>query len=243
MNANHTQVSKSSAECAAHNLQCAAEIELGLSLPWEPTQAILDAEAREAKQKAAGLKVAADKLAVLRMIDPAVTEATQNKVCGVNARIERVESRGSRWSSGNHAGWRLVLGSLFGKVGVDKQLLVIGDGTTLGLNDKQLAKAKAHIASLQAHDKRVEDMQGRELAKCLRYKALYASDKALIGAICQTSYVSEYGQMDFAVNADGSITYKYETFTVPQWREIVALRDAQAAAMKALKESFKPATA
>jgi len=242
------KVNKSSKDCAAHNLTIQAEIDLGLSEAWEPSELVLQGEAKELARIEACAKRDADMLSVLKQLDP---NTNGDYVFGIRAKIEAVYTGSSKWSSGSHTGWRLVFGSSY--TSSENPKVTIGEGRAISINDKQLARAKAKLEELLSLKRIADAKQSSAQSAQARTTAFIAANGAFCEAAGHSSYNSGetlyYGspkrahyQTAFIVLADGSVKIGHETYTIAQWREIFGLRAAQAAAMKALKASFATAT-
>lgn len=229
------KTNKSSAECAAHNERNKVEIELGLIEAIEPSEQILAAEAKAREQEKAGLKIAQDTLTVFRMLDPNFKEG-QREIQGVEVSIEMTYTGGSSYSRGYHTGWKMFIG---GRYDDNKKWMVIGDGKELGLNTKQLAKAKDHLETVKSVTLARETRNKENNAAYLRREAWLKieENQKLAQVILNTTYVSTSDKI--AVNADGTITVQYDTFTFAQWELVAVLKLEQRAAMDALKATFK----
>ena len=237
-------INKSSAVCEAINLTNAAYIEAGLEEAVCPTPEVLASEKAEAARKAAEFKLEQDKISVLRKLDPK-TDGSQ--VLGIRASVQEIYTGSSR-------GWKLVLGDSYGK-SEEKRWVKIGDGKVLGMSAAQFEKAQARLAEL-VEDAKGKAMAQRRLANEQERTIQFIKDNAAFCSLVGHSYYNtgetlRYGagfnkrttcQTAFIVNFDGSVRIGVETFTVAQWTEIYELRNAQAVALKALKESFKTAT-
>jgi hypothetical protein len=244
------KVQKSSAECAERNLTVQAEIDLGLSEAWEPSDSILAQEAEAKKREEAGFKLAASKKEVLISVgcNNHVADGSRYGSAGdVKVEIDEVRTSGGRFSMGYISGWRLYIGDRYGS---EKGSWVgIGDGATLGINTKQLEKAKAKIAEEQSriNTKKAERAVKQNAEQ--RTAAFIAANLEFCKMAGHSSFndgVTIYGhdrrayyQTAFIFNEDGTVKIGGETLTVAQWTEIFNLRASQAAAMKSLKESFK----
>lgn len=237
------KVQKSSAECAAHNLNIKAEIDLGLSEAWEPSEQILAAEAAEAARKAAGFKLAADKLEVLKRLDP---NTDGNRVMGVSVYINAIYTGASNWSSGRHTGWKLEFNNTWSD---DYTWLKIGDGVTLGINAKQLEKAKAKLDAIVVANRVKSIKASQKLSEQARTEAFIKNNPRFCELAGHNYHNSGetlyYGspkrahyQTAFLVTEDESVRIGSETYSVAQWLEIFELREAQRRAMNALKASF-----
>lgn len=237
------KVSKSTADCAAYNKLNADAIAVGILEAVEPDERTLQQEQREEAQRKAGLQIAASKLAVLQMLDPNVTKEGDS-VCGVSVRIEEVRS-GYSYSSGNSKGWKLHIG---GRWSNNKRWMAIGDGATLGLNTKQLAKAKTILAEVKSlEDKRNAASQAVTSDK-MRTEAFVKLNPDFCKLVGESYFCSgesykvpgggvRYTKAFIAL-PDGKVKIGYEVFTVAQWTEIKNLEAAQTAALKQLKASF-----
>ena len=239
------KTNKSSADCAAHNLLVKSEIDLGLSEAWEPSDEILKREAAEAARVAAGFKVAADKLSVLKMLDP---NTDGGKVLGIRVKIEAITTGGSSWSCGYQVGWKLIIGDSWKTS--ENRWLKIGDEKTLGLNAKQLVKAQEKLAEAVLERKAKLEKEAAVTSDKMRTDAFIKENPAFCSAVGQSyfcdgkSYEANMGRQmryptAFIALADGSVKIGCEAFTVARWNEIYALRAAQAEAMNLLKASFK----
>jgi hypothetical protein len=243
------KTNKSSAECAARNLLVKSEIDLGLSEAWEPSDEILKRESAEAARAAAGFKFAADKLSVLKMLDP---NTDGNKVLGISVKIEAIMTGGSMWRSGYQVGWKLIIGDSWKTS--ENRWLKIGDEKTLGLNARQLAKAQEKLASAVAERRAKLEKEAAATSDKMRTDSFIKENPAFcsvagLNYFCDgKGYEANMGRQmryptAFIALVDGSVRIGCETFTVSQWNEIYALRAAQAATMKELKDSFKPVAA
>lgn len=237
-------VNDSSAECAAYNESNADAINLGILNPRKPSDRIVQREAQYAKeQEQANLrrKLEAAVIAEVQAVNPT----------GVKLQVEAVYSGGSTYSSGYHSGWKLTVGQGYGR-DANKRHIKIGNGLDLCVTAKQLAKAKdaiAVVASVEAAEKSLRSekltVENRTM-QFIRDNALfcsraghnsYNSGETLVYG---TGYNRRYShQTAFLVTEDGSIKIGSETLTHDQWVQVFDLRDANNAAMKALKESFK----
>lgn len=247
MNATTTQfetVRKSSAKCAEYNAANQEAIDAGLVLPQQPDEATLRCEKQDA-ERAAALELRRAKivavLAELETVNPGK----------VALGIEEEYGAQSTWSRGAQTGWKLIIGSGYGR-DANKKWMRIGEGCTLLLTDKQLEKAKDKIAE-------VAEVAASEKAKWNAKQSVEARTTAFIKAnevFCKMVGHSYYNsgetvyfgsgynkqaryQTAFLVNVDGTIKIGHETFTMSQWIAIYELRAAQAEAMQALKASFK----
>lgn len=231
------KTNKSSNDCREYNTANADAISMGLLEAVEPNDDILAREkaADEARMKRE--KREAERLAVLKAIDPSTDG---NTVLGVDATIEAVHTSGSRWSSSHHTGWRLIVGNRYGE---NKKWLVVGTGTTLQITAKQIENALAKIADVREVQQARDAKYNEEKASQQRYQAFIANDanKSLLMAMTNCSFVSSYGTDHFRVGSDGRLYYNGETFTTDQWRSIVALKSEHAKALAALKATFKNA--
>lgn len=246
------KVQKSSEECAKHNQVVQAEIDLGLSEAWEPSDEIRKSEAAAAAREAAGFKLMTDKMAVLKAIDP---DTDGRKVHGIEASIDAVYSGSTTYSSGYHSGWKLTLGSRYNSSGNCKRI-IIGDGTTLGINTRQLNKAQDFIAEERERNAIRSAQANAAMSDQQRTVAFIKANPdfcTLVGcAQYNNGETIHYGsgmnrrtiyQTAFIMLADGNLKMGSEILTVGQWTELFTLRAEHAAAIKALKASFKPATA
>lgn len=223
------KTSKSTKECNEFNTANADAIAAGMVEAIEPNEEVLACEAKERQGEEAERKEKEAIAAIVKELDMAERS-------DVRLDFEKTHSGGGTWSRGYHTGWRLYVG---GRYGSDKKWIAIGEGTVLKLTARQKEKALAKIAEVAGIKKAQQDRRTAEEAALARYKELYNTNKELIKGITGQSHVSEYGEQGFHVWAVGRITYKYETYTIAQWEQIVALKREQAAAMKALKDSFK----
>ena len=247
------KIEKSSADCAARNLAVKSEIYLGLSEPWEPSDNILKQEAKVEAERKAGVQLFQGVLGMFQAIyaalpvnvreiykEPKTAADIEKEYCGyrmnVAAKIDgfihdnvNIESVTSGGYSSHHQYWKLVVGG-YG----DKKWCKLGEQFTI--SEKQLKKAVECIVerfNMNVADagRRVEQDQASK-----RRAAFVAAEPDF----CRTFDLSTYSDK-FHVAVDGKVTIGWETFTVDQWRQIAILRNAQKAAMSALKESFKPA--
>lgn len=251
MNANqtvttqHTLVYLSTAACAERNAANKSEIDAGLSLPVAPNADMQRKEAQQATYAKQQMQLGSDKRAFWKLLDPTLDTDKEHVVIeGGHVYLNTVHSQGySHYSPRSLKGWKLIFNTMYGNSD-QKSWIVVGDRVKLGLNAKQLAKAKEHIDTWKARNAAKAAARNNEVAKQLRYKQFITvpEQNALLQRITGSSFVSEYGTIDFTVQADGQLKYKYDTFTQEQWVAVCDLRDEQNTAMKALKASFTSAT-
>lgn len=239
-------VNKSSVKCAEYNETHKAEIEVGLVLPQTPCQIVLDSEKQEQlRREAREAQRALEKsiLAEFQKLNPT----------GVALSIEETRSSGSRWSSGYHTGYKLVIGGGYGR-DANKKWMTIGDGTKLAnsVTAKQFEKAKEKIAEVAAVDAAEKARNSAKQNVEERTRAFIKSNPTFCTMVGQSYFNSgetvfigsgynrqaRY-QTAFLVEENGAIKIGHETFTQAQWVQIYDLRATQAAAMQALKASFK----
>jgi hypothetical protein len=230
-------VNKSSKTVAEYNANNKEAIELGLIEAWEVSAAVLEQEKKAAKEQAEAEELAVKKTAVLARLG----SRDGKTVSGVEVEIAPLMTGGDSWRSGYQTGWKLWIGRRYSD---NKKWAKIGDGVKLFITDAQVRTVLtkvAEVGTIQNARTERENKQNNDLA---RYQAFVATPEGLdlVKGLTNSNYVSDYGTSNLTVNANGTLTYNYETFTVAQWQEIVALRRAQAVAMKALKETFAAAS-
>ena len=244
------KVRKSSQECAAHNATIQAEIDLGLSEAWEPTDEQLAYEKRQAEAAAAVAQLEKDKLAVLRWLDP---NTDGSKVLGIYAEFDAVYTGSTKWSSGQHTGWKLYFGNRWDAS--SRQYVTVGTGTKMGITAAQLDRAKAKLNILVEAAK----------AEAAKANAKQTAEARTAGFIKQNpdfcklvghsyynsgeSFYHKHGWMKgrttyntaFIALEDGRVQIGSEAFTVAQWTEYYSLLAAHKQAQADLKASFKSA--
>lgn len=242
------KVEKSSKECAEYNTSHQAEIDLGLIFPLEPSDRVLEREAKAAKEREEQARGERERAAVIAQIQ------TVNPT-GVRLGLEAVYSGGSSYSCGYHSGWKLIIGDGYGQ-DANKKWMAIGEGKRLIVTEKQLGKAKEKIAEVAAVNAAEAARRNARQNVQQRTEAFIAGNQEFCKLVGHTAYNSGetyyYGsgmnrrasyQTAFLVNEDGSVKIGGETFQPSQWVEIYTLRAQQAEAMKALKDSFKTTVA
>lgn len=164
--------------------------------------------------------------------------------------IEESYTGSSRWSRGYVSGYWLIIGSRYSYGRQDnKKRVKIGDGKVLGINAKQLAKAKVALAEVKAVEDRKNAMRNAKESDEERTKAFIAANPEFCKLVGRSYYCSGetyYGHggrpntytTAFIYTVEGRVKIGCETFTVAQWTEIYNLRNSQAVAMKSLKDSF-----
>ena len=253
------KVNKTSEECAKFNALNAECIATGLVEANEPNDQVLANEAKAAAEKAAGVKRFTAKIGILHAIWLALPEnlralyqepkAVEGKddyrptmVSVGSLYLDGITlesfSGGDRWSS-RHNYYRLEVGG-YGDAGRYIKL-----NAELTISQAQITKAVNKLA-----DKYAQRVAKQNLAKkiadadALRNDWLKDLDNNKIAqVILGTTYIGWSDTAKISITDDARVTIAYETLTVAQWREVAALKLAQQAAMKALKDSFKPATA
>lgn len=237
-------VDKSTAECCDHNAEQAEAVALGLVAAWKPSDRVLAREAQSAKEfeeAARRKREEGTARAVLAQVNPA----------GVALGFEAVYSGGGRFSSGYHSGWRLNIGTGYG-ADANKKWMAVGEGTKLTVTPKQLEKAREKIAEVAAVDAAEKARRSAKQTVEERTKVFIAANPAFCAMVGQSSFNSGetlyYGsgynrrasyQTAFLVNEDGAVRIGGETLFMDQWTQVFNLKAAQAAAMAALKASFK----
>jgi hypothetical protein len=243
------KVNKSSTECDAHNLRVKAEIDLGLSEAWEPTEQILAQEAAAKKHQEEGFKLAASKKEVLLAVGcVGVADGARYGAAGdVKVEIDEVRTGGGRYSLGYVSGWRLYVGSRYGSN--KGSWLTVGDGATLGINTKQVEKARVKIAAEQACLDAKKAAQLATQSAAQRTADFIAANPEFCKRAGQSSFNDGepyYANWDkrthyptaFIALPDGRVQIGSEKFTVAQWEELFALKAAFVSNQNALKASF-----
>lgn len=250
-NSSFQSVRVSSAECAAHNLKQAAYIDSGLELPWQPDEVILAREKQEAAAKSAKADKAAAATAVLNQIYENLTLAEQTRYTAPTS-VDKV-------NVGEYSDLSVYLRGAAGSVGVgvvahysssagyrssfNEYRLVVGErhvklGQTLArLDDKTVAKALERLREEQVKADAAKLQKDRKDSLYKRGRDFEAAEPELARAIGFSQVYSS--SLSSRVNDDGTVMVNYETLTLDQWRQVVALRKVQAEAMAALKASFK----
>lgn len=241
------KVNKSSKECAERNATIQAEIDCGLSEAWEPTDLQLQYEKQQVEREAAAIKLVADKLAVLKQLDP---NTDGNKVMGIYAEFDTVYSGGTKWSAGSHTGWKLYFGNRW--AANERCYVTVGKGTTMCIDAAQLERAKAKLAVLVEAAKVAAARTSAKLSAEARTQGFILQNPEFCEKVGHSYYNSgesfthKYGHMKghttyntaFIALPDGRVQIGHETFTVEQWNTIYDLAAAQKEAMKNLKESY-----
>jgi hypothetical protein len=218
------KVNRSTKSCQEYNAANTEAIGLGLLEAHEPNEAFLAAEKKAEEYRKREFEIAKTKEEILKKLDP----ASDGKNClGVSVEISK-----------NDSGWRMYIGPRWGSH--RGTWVHIGDKGQLGIDVKQLEKAKAKLAEQAELKKQREehDNQRHEVQK--RYEAAYKDPElnALMLSISRATWLPTFTG-DLSILPDGRISYRGETFTVDQWKQIVALREQHCAAIAALKATFK----
>ena len=254
------KVHKSSEECAKFNALNAEYIATGLVEANEPNDQVLANEAKAAAEKAAGVKRFTAKVGILHAIWLALPEnlralyqepkAVEGKddycptmVSVGNLYLDGITlesfSGGDRWSS-RHSCYRLEIGGYGDGAGRYIKL-----NAELTISQAQITKAVNKLADKYAQRVAKQNLAKKTAdAEALRNDWLKDPDNNKIAqVILGTTFIGWSDASKVSITDDARVTINYETLTVAQWREVAALKLAQQAAMKALKDSFKPATA
>lgn len=231
------KVNKSTKECDEYNTSNADAIGLGLMERMEPTDQILAHEKQERDRKAAQFQEAESIQAILRQLDPNA-DTKVGTVFGVSVYIEKIYTGGGTWSRGSHTGWRMYIGRRYGS---NRTWIKIGDGTTLGLNASQREKAMVKINDARAEfDARKRAQDERELRK-QRFEQFIVSPQniKLLQTIGSCTSITSFDADLYHFDNNGSMTYRGETYTIGQWRQIAEMRLRHIDELTQLKSSFK----
>lgn len=234
----YMKVSLSTVECAAWNVAHAESIACGVDEAKEPSDQVLAYEKKQAELEEAGFKTAKDMAAAIKIVD-ANAVISKDGLGQIRQAWVKIEKITTGQHSYIHVGWKMTFQtSQYSYRKDEKTWLKIGNGTRLGLDAKQLVKALAKLAEIEEIIARRQHAGNVAWAAADRLKKFIGENKSFVERMF--GYVPSSADKSVAVTVDGTLYVNGDNYTVAQWTAILDLRDAQKAAMVALKNSFKP---